>query len=77
MAQKKVTMKVFGMTCDDCVFTVSSGLKSAGATDVFVSLENGTASALVDDSVLSPQDLLKIPVFGEKSHYKAQVRKVE
>jgi copper chaperone CopZ len=77
MSQKKVTMKVFGMTCDDCVFTVSNGLKSAGATDVFVSLENGTASAVVDDSVLSPQDLLKIPVFGEKSHYKAQVRKVE
>lgn len=65
------------MTCDDCVFTVSNGLKSAGATDVFVSLEKGTASAVVDDSVLSPQDLLKIPVFGEKSHYKAQVRKVE
>jgi copper chaperone len=77
MAQKKVTMKVYGMTCNDCVSTVSNGLKSAGATDIFVSLENGTASAVVDDRVLSPQDLVKIPVFGENSHYKAQVRKVE
>lgn len=77
MVSKKVTMRVFGMTCDDCVRTVSDGLKDGGATDIFVSLKDGTASAVVDDSRMKPEDLSKIPVFGEKSHYKAQVRKVE
>ena len=77
MASKKVTMRVFGMTCDDCVRTVSEGLKEVGATEISVSLKSGTASAVVDDSKISPENLSKIPVFGEKSHYKAQVRKVE
>ena len=31
MAERKVTMRVFGMTCDDCVRTVSDGLKKEGA----------------------------------------------
>ncbi|WP_393971154.1 heavy-metal-associated domain-containing protein [Oxyplasma meridianum] len=77
MASKKVTLRVFGMTCDDCVRTVSQGLKEAGAWEISVSLKDGTASALVDENKIKPDDLSRIPVFGEKSHYKAQVRKVE
>jgi copper chaperone CopZ len=77
MATKKVTMKIFGMTCDDCVRTVSDGLKDIGAVKISVSLKDGMASAVVDDNKISPEDLVKIPVFGEKSHYKAQIRKVE
>jgi len=77
MASKKVTMRVFGMTCDDCVRTVSEGLKEAGASEISVSLKAGSATVVVDDSRIKPEELSKIPVFGEKSHYKAQVRKVE
>jgi len=77
MASKKVTMRVFGMTCDDCVRTVSKGLEEAGATEISVSLKDGAASVVVDDSIIKPDELSKLPVFGEKSHYKAQVRKVE
>ena len=75
MASKKVTIRVFGMTCDDCVRTVSEGLKEGGASEIFVSLKNGTASAVVDDSMIRPDDLSRLPVFSEKSHYRAQVRK--
>jgi copper chaperone CopZ len=77
VASKKVTIRVFGMTCDDCVRTVSEGLKEGGASEIFVSLKNGTASAVVDDSMIRPDDLSRLPVFSEKSHYRAQVRKVE
>ncbi|OWP56744.1 MAG: hypothetical protein B2I17_03905 [Thermoplasmatales archaeon B_DKE] len=77
MATRKVTMKVFGMTCDDCVIHVSRGLKEGGADQVLVSLENGIASAVVDDSKVSPEDLVKLPVFGKDSQYKAQLRKVD
>ncbi len=77
MATKKVTIKVFGMTCDDCVRHVSKGLTEGGAYKVSVSLKNGLASAVIDDSKVTLEDLEKLPVFGKDSHYKAQIRKVE
>lgn len=77
MAKKKVTMKVFGMTCDDCVIIVKDGLKKEGIEDVSISLRDGIAVARIDDSKISPENLLKAAVFSEKSHYKAQLRKVE
>ena len=77
MAERKVTMRVYGMTCDDCVRTVSKGLSDAGARDVSVSLKDGIAMLRIEDTKVSPDSLVKIPVFGEKSHYKAQIRKVE
>ena len=77
MAQKKVTMKVYGMTCEDCVATVSDGLRNAGASDVQVSLGDGTVTVVMDNSMIKPGDLVKAPVFGKASHYKAQIRKVE
>ena len=77
MAEKKVTMRIYGMTCDDCVRTVSKGLNDAGARDVSVSLKDGIAMLRIDDAKVSPDSMAKIPVFDEKSHYKAQIRKVE
>jgi|GEM_PF-607410 len=73
----KVTLKIFGMTCEDCVYTVKSNLEKAGAKEVNVSLENGTATLFIDSEKLSPQDLVKLPIFSKDSPYKAQVRKVE
>ncbi len=77
MAQKKVTMRIYGMTCENCVATVSGSLKKAGVSDVQVSLGNGTATVVMDDSMIKPGDLVKAPVFGKTSNYKAQIRKVE
>ncbi len=65
------------MTCEDCVATVSGSLKKAGASDVQVSLGDGTATVVMDDSMIKPGDLVKAPVFGKTSNYKAQIRKVE
>ena len=77
MAERKVTMRVFGMTCDDCVRTVSDGLKKEGADVLSVSLEDGMAIVKIDDAKISEEKLVKASVFGEESHYKAQLRKVE
>ncbi|MCL4356444.1 MAG: copper-binding protein [Candidatus Thermoplasmatota archaeon] len=77
MTEKKVTMKIFGMTCDDCTRTVSDGLKKEGADVLSVSLNDGMAIVKIDDAKISADKLVKAPIFGEKSHYKAQLRKVE
>lgn len=77
MAEKKVTMKVFGMTCEDCVRTVSEGLISSGARDVSVDLSSGMTHFIIDDAHTEPEKLLSIPVFSGGSHYKGQIRKVE
>ncbi len=77
MASKKVTMKVYGMTCDDCVRHVTNGLTEGGADKVSVSLKDGIATAVVDDSKVLPDDLVKLPVFSKDSQYKAQIRRIE
>ena len=77
MTAKKVTMRVFGMTCDDCVRTVSDGLKKEGADVLSVSLKDGIAIVKIDDAKISAEKLVKAPVFGDETHYKAQLRKVE
>ncbi len=72
---KTIELRVYGMTCDDCVTHVSNGLKSAGGVkDVDVSLENGMAIVKTDNS-LNPEDLLKLSVFNGK--YRAQLRSVK
>lgn len=69
-------MRVFGMTCDECVAAVRRGLESTrGVVGADVSLEDGTARVLVDDDV-DPGHLEEIPVFTS-GHYRAQVRSVE
>ncbi|MGC8580779.1 MAG: heavy-metal-associated domain-containing protein [Thermoplasmata archaeon] len=73
----KVTLKIFGMTCEDCVYTVKSNLEKAGAKEVNVSLDDGIATLFIESETLSPHDLVKLPVFSKDSPYKAQIRKVE
>ena len=77
MSERKVTLRVFGMTCDDCVRTVSEGLKSKGAEVISVSLKEGLAVAKIDDTEISGEELARAPVFSGKSHYRAQLREVE
>ncbi len=74
---KKATIRVFGMTCDDCAVTVKKGLLSAeGVKDARVYLKDGIAEVLLDDAIVNPEGLVKLPVFSGKSRYRAQLREV-
>ncbi len=77
MAEKKVEMRIFGMTCEDCAFTIKTEMERIGAKDVRINLEKGEGSLTMDESILSREKILSDPIFSEKSHYKAQIRKVE
>ncbi|MDG6931102.1 MAG: heavy-metal-associated domain-containing protein [Nitrososphaerota archaeon] len=72
---KTVKLRIFGMTCDGCVRTVETNLKSArGVKGASVAI--GSATVMIGDEIL-PEDLLKLPVFGQKSHYRAQIKEVQ
>lgn len=72
MEERKVKLRMYGMTCDDCVRTVSRGLKNQeGVRDVKVSLKDGTGEVEFDPTKVSPEGLLKNKVFEKPSHYKA------
>ncbi len=69
---KTIELRVYGMTCDDCVEHVSSGLKNAnGVNNASVSLKDGMALVKATD----PEDFIKLDVF--KGQYRAQVRSVK
>ena len=72
MKEEKVKLRIYGMTCDDCVNTVSRGLKNQdGVLDVRISLKDGTGEVDIDCDRLDPEKLLKNNVFGKPSHYRA------
>ncbi len=74
---KKVVLRVFGMTCNDCVSRVRAGLlEREGVLDASVSLKDGTAVVQIDEGVVRPDDLELLPVF-KGGRYRAQVRSVE
>ena len=76
MTSKNVELRVFGMTCDDCARTVAQGLRSRkGVEEAVVDVRTGTAEVTIEDSAVTPEDLLKVPIFGERSHYKALVKR--
>ncbi|BAB59394.1 mercuric transport protein [Thermoplasma volcanium GSS1] len=73
---KTIKMRIYGMTCNDCVATVEKGLKSVdGVLWVSVSLPDGSAVVKVDDSV-DPEKLEDAEVF-KKTRYRGEVRDVE
>ena len=66
------------MTCDNCARTVAQGLRSQkGVEEAIVDVRAGTAEVTIEDSVITPEDLLRVPIFGERSHYKALVKRAE
>ena len=74
MDKKNVKLRIYGMTCDDCVATVARGLKEQdGVLDVKVSLKEGVGDVLLDGEKVKPEDLLKNRVFSKPSHYKATI----
>ncbi len=72
MKAGKAKLRIYGMTCDECVATVSRGLMAQnGVLDVGVSLNDGTGDVTIDLEKVNPEDLLKNRVFSKPSHYKA------
>ncbi|MCL5731205.1 MAG: cation transporter [Candidatus Thermoplasmatota archaeon] len=72
METKRVKLRVYGMTCEDCAITVARKLKEQnGVVDVKVSLKDGSADVELEPSATRPEDLLKNPVFRGSSHYRA------
>ena len=74
--EKVVKLKIYGMSCEDCVRAVTNGLKSADGV-INIEVKIGAAIVRINDEKISPQDLLKLDIFGSKSHYRAQVIEVE
>lgn len=72
MEGRKVRLKIYGMTCDDCATDVSGGPESQdGVMDVKVSLKDGTGEVDTDPEKVKPEELLKNKVFSKSSHYRA------
>ena len=72
---RTIELKVFGMTCDDCVKHVSEGLRNAnGVEDVSVSLKDGIAIVKAANEI-DPDTLPRLDVFS--GHYRAQLRSVK
>lgn len=72
MKEKVVKLRIYGMSCDDCVVTVARGLmEQPGVLDAKVSLKEGTGKVKIDPEAVRPEDLLKNKVFSGSSHYKA------
>ncbi|MGC8562714.1 MAG: heavy-metal-associated domain-containing protein [Thermoplasmata archaeon] len=74
MENENVKLRIYGMTCDDCVATVTEGLKrQKGVIDVKVSLKDGTGEVHINNKEVKPEELLRNKVFMKPSHYKATV----
>ncbi|EQD36849.1 copper chaperone [mine drainage metagenome] len=72
MDKGNVKLRIYGMTCDDCVRSISDGLKKQpGVIDVKISLKEGCGEVKIDPAELKPLELLKNQVFSKNSHYKA------
>ena len=72
MSEERVELRIYGMTCNDCVNTVSRGLKNQdGVLNVKISLKDGVGEVEVDPVKVKPEELLKNKVFEKPSHYKA------
>lgn len=70
MEERKVKLRIYGMTCDDRVATVNRGLRNQdGVLDVKVSLKDGNGEVEVDPAKVKPDELLKNKVFEKPSHY--------
>lgn len=76
MSTKNIELRIFGMTCDDCARTVAQGLRSRkGVEEAVVDVRTGIAQVTIEDSAVSPEELLRVPIFGERSHYKALLKR--
>jgi copper chaperone len=74
MQEEEVKLRIYGMTCDDCVVTVAKGLtEQRGVLEVSVSLREGIAKVKIDADKINPGDLLQSRVFSKPYNYRAMV----
>jgi len=72
MNERNVKLRIYGMSCDDCVRTISKALKDQqGVMDVSISLKEGTGEVKIDSAELKQDEILRNQVFSRNSHYKA------
>ena len=65
-------LRIYGMTCEDCVETISrSLLEQQGVMDVNISLQDGLGEVEIDPTQSKPENILKNQIFSRNSHYKA------
>lgn len=74
MVEKELKIRIYGMTCDDCVAHVKSGLlKDSGVLNADISLIKGTGNIKIDDSKTDPSKIISNEIFGKGSKYKASI----
>jgi copper chaperone len=72
MNERNVKLRIYGMSCDDCVRTISKALKDQpGVMDVSISLKDGIGEVKIDSGELKQDEILRNQVFSRNSHYKA------
>jgi len=72
---RKIKLKIFGMTCDDCVRKITNSLKmDPGVLDVNISLENAMGEVTIDDTKTDENNILNNTIF-RSGHYRAKILK--
>ncbi len=72
---RKIKIKIFGMTCDDCVIKIKNSLKmDPGVLDVNISLENAMGEVTIDDTKTDEKNILNNVIF-RSGHYRAKILK--
>ncbi len=77
MVERKIELKIYGMTCEDCAFAIKNEMEKIGARDVNIDYRKGMGSLILDDTENPRDKILKSRVFAPESHYKAIIKKVE
>ncbi|MEM0161414.1 MAG: cation transporter [Thermoplasmata archaeon] len=74
MVKKKVNLKIYGMTCEDCAITITKHLNEKDGVKVLnLSFLNEHGTIIVDTDKISAEEVLKLPIFSGKSHYRAML----
>lgn len=74
MATEMVKLRIYGMTCEDCVDIVTQDLREQeGVVDAKVSLKDRGGEVTYDPEKINPEDILKNRAFRGTSHYRATI----
>lgn len=74
MASKKVTLKIYGMTCEDCARTITRELSAYnGLKEIEISFADSAGKLKVDTDIMDIKALQKLPIFSGRSRYRAFV----
>ncbi|MGC8497338.1 MAG: heavy-metal-associated domain-containing protein [Thermoplasmata archaeon] len=74
MVKKEIILKIYGMTCEDCAATITRSLnEKEGVRVIEISFEKEYGKIVVDTDKIEPEQILRLPVFSGKSHYRASV----